>query len=238
MSTLPPVPDFDNPYAVSDSDATSQWSTEHIDDVRLPWLSVWIHPRRTIRSLAHQGSVDGTKLLVALYGIQNAMSRASNKDTGDQLSFAAVMAIVLVLGPLGGFVYWLISSYLIQRTGRWLGGTADVAAVRLANAWALVPIVAGLVTWLFILLINGSETFTSNTPRMDAEPWRAIPLIVGGGIQAILGIWSFILLCNTVAEVQGYRSAWRGLLNILLSGLVLLIPFAIVMIVLVALSSV
>jgi hypothetical protein len=32
------------------------------------------------------------------------------------------------------------------------------------------------------------------------------------------------LLCNSVAEVQRFRSAWRGLGNIILAGAVVIIP--------------
>jgi hypothetical protein len=37
-----------------------------------------------------------------------------------------------------------------------------------------------------------------------------------------------VLLCNTIAEVQGYRSAWQGLGNIILAGAVLILPLAII----------
>jgi hypothetical protein len=46
----------------------------------------------------------------------------------------------------------------------------------------------------------------------------------------VLSIWGLVLLCNTVAEVQGFRSAWAGLGNVLLAVLLLIVPLiAIVM---------
>ena len=38
---------------------------------------------------------------------------------------------------------------------------------------------------------------------------------VGSIFDFILRSWSIGLQCNTVAEVQGFRSAWMGLANLL-----------------------
>ena len=40
----------------------------------------------------------------------------------------------------------------------------------------------------------------------------------------VIGIWGFVLLCNAIAEVQGFYSAWRGLGNLLLSVAVIVVP--------------
>jgi hypothetical protein len=61
-------------------------------------------------------------------------------------------------------------------------------------------------------------------PRLEAQPWLLIPFFAIGFTEFVLGVWSFVLLCNTVAEVQGFRSAWRGLGNLLLSGIVVIVP--------------
>lgn len=45
-----------------------------------------------------------------------------------------------------------------------------------------------------------------------------------GFAEAVLGVWSLVLLAKTVAEVQGYSSAWKGLGNVVMSVLVVLAP--------------
>lgn len=42
--------------------------------------------------------------------------------------------------------------------------------------------------------------------------------------EVVLGVWSVVLVCHTVAEVQGFRSAWRGLGNICLAIAVVVLP--------------
>jgi hypothetical protein len=63
---------------------------------------------------------------------------------------------------------------------------------------------------------------------MDANPMLGILLMVVASLHAISGVWSFVLGCKTIAEVQGYESSWRGLGNYLLAGLTLLAPFVII----------
>ena len=95
------------------------------------------------------------------------------------------------------------------------------AAARISAA---VPAVFALPLWIPELLLFGSDMFTEATPRIDAQPILAIPYLAIGFVDIVLAIWGVVLLCNTVAEVQGYRSAWRGLWNIVLSGAVIVAP--------------
>ena len=73
--------------------------------------------------------------------------------------------------------------------------------------------------------------FTSETPNFDSKLYVSVPTIGLAAMEFILGLWEIVLLCNTVAEVQGYRSAWQGLLNLILAGLLLLLPLILISIV-------
>jgi hypothetical protein len=42
---------------------------------------------------------------------------------------------------------------------------------------------------------------------------------------ATANLWSLILLCQALAEVQGCRSGWRAFLNIVLSSVIVIVPF-------------
>jgi hypothetical protein len=43
-------------------------------------------------------------------------------------------------------------------------------------------------------------------------------------VELVLGIWTLVLLCNLIAEVQGFRSAWKGLGNFALAAGIIVIP--------------
>jgi hypothetical protein len=146
------------------------------------------------------------------------------RDAGDKMPIPVIIGLACVLGPLGGLLSLWISSLLLRWTGKWIGGTANREHLMTAIAWAAVPAVFALPLWIPELLLFGSDLFTKETHRLDAQPLLWIPFLAFAVLEMVLGIWSFVLLCHTVAEVQGFRSAWRGLGNVFLAGAVLIVP--------------
>jgi hypothetical protein len=113
---------------------------------------------------------------------------------------------------------------LIRLSGTWIGGLAPREHIKTAIAWASVPSVFALLLWIPQILLFGSDMFTEETPRLNAQPALLIPFLAILLAELVLAIWGFVLLCNSVAEVQRFRSAWRGLGNIILAGAVVIIP--------------
>jgi len=193
-----------------------------------PWWTVWTAPRETIRrivdynlGLGPLGPGLSVLALLAVNGIGQSLGRAAQRNAGDEMPASALTVAVLVGGTLGGvFGGWLLS-HLLRISGWWIGGTSDRRGLLTALAWASVPTVAATALWIPQLAVAGMDLFTSATPRIDASPLAAIVLIVCGVVGGVLGTWSFVLMCNTVAEVQGYRSAWAGFGNLLLAGVLL-----------------
>ncbi len=182
-----------------------------------PFLTIWLSPRETIRRIVEWNPNYCVIWLACLAGIGQVLDRSTMRDLGDKVPLAVLFAIALIGGPLVGLLQLYISSLLIRWTGRWLGGVATLR--QLIAAW----------------LIAGRELFTKQTPYMDAHPVLLIMLTALSVVEVILGVWSFVTTCHTVAEVQGYRSAWRGLGNMLLAGLVVSAALLMILLILLAL---
>ncbi len=199
-------------------------------------LDIWIHPRRTVRAILDENPDRLVLLLIGLSGIDQTLTNASNRNLGDTLPLAGILAVAILLGPLGGlFGVWIVS-HLIVWTGRWLKGAAPAGHVRAALAWGTVPNVFALIVWAGQIGVFGNEMFTKETPRIDAAPVALAAFYLLLFVQMALGIWSTVLACNTVAEAQGFRSAWLGLANLLLAGLVILVPVVALVLLIVALT--
>ncbi|MBI5687302.1 MAG: YIP1 family protein [Verrucomicrobia bacterium] len=201
-----------------------------------PFLTIWLSPRETIRRIVEWNPNYWVIALACLAGIGQAFDQASMKNIGDETPTALIFAIALVAGPLVGLLQLWIGYQLIRWTGRWLGGMASREHLRTALAWGYVPAVFALTLLIPEWLIAGPELFTKQTPHLNAHPGLLMFLKALGAVGGMLGIWSIVTTCHTVAEVQGYRSAWRGLANLLLPftlviGLILvaiLIPLIII----------
>ena len=189
-----------------------------------PLKTIWTTPRETVRRIIERDPAYGVILITCLLGLDRSLSNAMNRNLGDRFSTSSILLLACVLGPLGGLLTLWIGSYLIRWTGTWLGGTASRAHLRTAMAWSGIPALVAMPLWIPELLVFGSELFTAETSRIDDSPAKLALLVGFSLIELVLGIWSFVLLCHTVAEVQTYRSAWRALSNLVLAGLVAVVP--------------
>ena len=68
--------------------------------------------------------------------------------------------------------------------------------------------------------------FSSNQDAFEDESLGSlIPLLVALLAIVVCNVWSIFTTSHALAEVQGFKSAWKGLLNVVLAFLVVLIPF-------------
>lgn len=200
-----------------------------------PWRSIWLHPRDTVRHLVQTNPDHLILVLAALAGVAQMLDRAAGRSLGDTVSFPMILGLALVFGPLFGILTLYVSSILIAWTGGWIGGSAPSRHIRTAMAWAGVPVVAGLVLWVVAIPVLGDETFTTAMPRVEASLGLALFMMAWGLALFVLGVWSLILLFKSVGEVQGF-SAWKAMGNVLLSGLVIVLPLVALGLVLVVLT--
>lgn len=101
--------------------------------------------------------------------------------------------------------------WVIRLTGRWLEGKAPLAHLRAAAAWSKIPTSINLVMWFILLLANPDYVFI-----LDAG---GPTLLFINFIAFILSIWSFVLLVQSIREVQGF-SVSRTIINLFLAWVV------------------
>ncbi|MDA8021017.1 MAG: YIP1 family protein [Thermoanaerobaculia bacterium] len=196
-----------------------------------PFKTVWIRPRETVRWLTATNPELHVVLLACIAGIGSSLDRASLRNVGDTTPVPVIVTIACLVGPLGGLITLWAGSHLIRLSGSWIGGVGNRVHIKTAMAWALVPAIAALPLWIPQLALFGSEMFTAKTPRLDASPWLWIPFLGIGLVEIVLGVWNIVLLCKMVAEVQGFRSAWRGLANVVLAAAIILVPLVVLVII-------
>lgn len=191
---------------------------------RSPFLTIWRQPRETVRWIVAENPSLHVMRLACLAGIGDLLSRDFARDTGDRSAVAIAVAIVgaCIRGPLWGLLTLWIFSHLTRWTGSWIGGKATREHLKAAMAWALVPIVCGVPLW--IPLVVNSYILSEDAPSLAAPPvLLVVALVAFFLVETVLVVWAIVLLCQTVAEVQGFRSGWRGLANLFMSASLFLV---------------
>lgn len=197
-------------------------SPENLEDFN-PFRSIWSSPRITVRRLIAQDPNKHTLILACLGGIYGWLDGASKGNIGDYLSLIAVLALCIGLGALSGIFNLYAFGTVAHITGNWMGGVATPQQLRTCWAWTNVTAIVGLPIWLMRLTLFGEQNFTTDRPIAQAYPIVFLPVVLFAIIDVGLLIWAVVASSHMVAEVQKFESAWLGLGNMFLTGLILLL---------------
>ena len=182
-----------------------------------PLLSIWTRSRGTVRARL---ATDPTRYVLPWAvpaGIEQALARAGQHaprpvaggGADGHPDHRAAAGTFRVVDDVS----------LAARTGQRMSGTASPQELRTALAWASVPTVAALLTW-----VRRRGVRTGHPAGGPANLGLHAGLaVVFSLIDLALSLRGCVLLCITVAEVQGFRSAWVGLGNLMLATLILMV---------------
>ncbi len=199
------------------------------------FLTIWLHPRATIRRIVSVNPGYGVIALAAIGGITQVLASASRRDVPG-LTLGTALLGAFVGGPVFGVLALYVGAWLTRLTGRWwLHGQARPDELRAAFGWASLPHVVSLPLWLLALAAYGEALFTETGGELAglSPVYLLFTLAV-----VVLQIWGIVIASAAVAEVQGYRSGWKGFANILLALLLFVAVIAIVFVVLALLVAV
>ncbi|QVL56873.1 MAG: YIP1 family protein [Simkaniaceae bacterium] len=186
-----------------------------------PWLSIWIHPRKTIRALIEYNTNYRLIALCAIYGFQYVLQLTQYLSLGQGTSLLFIIIIALILSIPVGYIMFNVLSAFYFWIGKLIKGKGSFKQVRAATYWSSVPMVLTSLIWIILMVLHGNSLFTSGyeTQLVGA----AAALSMGFGVlQLAIGIWGLVILLHALGEVQGF-SAWMALLNIFLAGLAIFI---------------
>ena len=193
-----------------------------------PWIAIWMSPREAIKKIVDRDPTNQVIMLGALAGalvMLNAMLSAALGFAPTPLPAPLVPYLPILtfaspfLGAAFGVLGLYLTAFMMDWSGRALGGVGNALTVRAAVAWSEVPQICLSVVMLSILL--GTGVWQALVPSMPdpngAAAAAANPFTLTRGLEAIISIWSFILMLHCVGEVHRF-SAWRALGAFVLPG--------------------
>lgn len=180
-----------------------------------PWFTIWTEPRKTIRSIVQTDPKYGFVALSVLYGLPLALNLIQSFDLTTIIPVWAAILGALIVCTFLGMAGISIGAWLLQITGRWIGGKGDFQNVRSAVAWANVPNFVTILLWLVLLGVFGTQIFSKHFSEMQFVGYQSGILFLVMLLETIVSIWGFIILLNTLAEVQEF-SIWKALLNVII----------------------
>lgn len=191
-------------------DYHSDYAETAPERLRNPWLSMWTEPKLTIRQIVTTNPQQYILLLVTVYGIYQVIERDDFIVLLESIGGLGAWTIALIGGFVWGILTLYIYSALLQWTGGWLNGRANGTEIRAAFAWSTLPYILMVIVLLIDIFM---------VQPVAPNSWTSVTLL---SINFAFIIWSVVLLCRGLAEVQGF-SSWTGLGNTLLATLMMLL---------------
>ncbi|MBI2743339.1 MAG: YIP1 family protein [Chlamydiales bacterium] len=185
-----------------------------------PWVKMWTKPRETIRSIVSIDPNYQIWWLAAVYGFPMLLNMSQNMSFAASIPLLMILLIAAIFCAPIGMLGFMITSALVHWTGKWLGGVGTFQQIRAAIAWSNVTNLATSALWLLLVLVFGTDVFFKTFPQLPFEGASLAVVTIIFLLQTVLSIWSFVLLFQSLAEIQKF-SVWRAILNIIL-------PFVIV----------
>jgi len=181
------------------------------------FLTVWLRPRETVRRIVARDPRYMVLAIAALGGIPQLLATLPRGDRA--LPLDTTLLAGLLAGPLFGMAGLYFGGWLTRLAGRWfLRGPAGGVELRAALGWAALPHVVALPLWLLATAAFGAELYTAGSELIFRSPIYALFALTNLALQ----VWSLVIACHGVAEVQAFGSAWKGLWNLVLGFLLAL----------------
>lgn len=182
-----------------------------------PWLSMWVRPRQTIRTLTQHNPNYRFATFCAIYGFQYLLQASQFLALGRASSLLVILILAAILAIPVGYLLFNVTSFFFFVLGKLIKGKGSFRHIRTATYWASVPMAVSLVIWAGLILCYGNNLFVPGYEKHLMGVAATINAVAGIG-QLILGVWGFVIFLHALGEVQGF-SAWMALLNVFLSVL-------------------
>lgn len=186
-----------------------------------PWLSIWFHPRKTIRAIIEYNKNYRIILLSAIYGFQYMLQSAQYFSLGQGTSLLLLLLFAIIFAIPAGYIIFNVMSFFYYWIGKLIKGKGSFKEIRAATIWSSVPMVLTCLIWIILMIFHGNSLFVAGYETQLTGGAAALSMTLGF-VQLAIGIWGLVIFLHALGEVQGF-SAWMALLNAVLAGIVVFI---------------
>jgi hypothetical protein len=183
------------------SEVTNSEHPQALTDKEI-FLNIWTSPRKVFKFINDNHYDKYVNGLLFFAGISRAFDRASLKNTGDNLSLWAILALCIIVGGLLGWISYYIYAALLGWTGKWINGQGDTKSILRIISYAMTPAIVALFFLIPQITIYGNEMFKSDGDIISAGVAANVFVYGSMILEFILGVWTMVFCIVGVSEVQ------------------------------------
>ena len=123
-----------------------------------PWISVWMHPRETVRAMI-QSPTRSLWVLAFIYGFASLLNFFQSFPIALRWGMLPMLLFSLIVAPFWGYAFFNIWSWFVAKVGKLLKGQGDFVGVRTAYAWSCVPLLGNIPFWILLVTFYSDFLF-------------------------------------------------------------------------------
>lgn len=162
-----------------------------------PWGSMWLHPRKTIRSVVDSNPRYGVFFLSAIYVLQTLFILFNFWSLGFKFSHYTLLIPSILLTPFLGTIWIGLYGRILQFISRLFGGQAPRSHLQAALAWSGLPMILSLFLWGGLWLNDPDKVFIQYGPG-------SLVVLLHASLF-ILQLWTVLLFIQAIREVQQFN---------------------------------
>ncbi len=184
-----------------------------------PWWRIWVQPRKTIREIIDTDPKQNFLALVLFYGFIRMIAAAVSGSLGDTFTPQEIAILILIGGPLAGYISIYLTAWLLEMIGKMLGGQATGEHLRSLLAWASIPMsVMSFIGLVPMFAMFGNKVFTLSDPGPQAilsgsgfaASFLGTGLVAWQSVFNLIGsIYYFVIVVIGLSETQQF-SMWKA----------------------------
>lgn len=184
-----------------------------------PWLSIWVRPRTTIRSIVAQNPRKSLWILAYVYGFASLLNCFQSFPIALRLGMLPMLIVAVILAPFWGYTFFSIWSWIVVWVGKLFKGQGNFETIRSAYAWSCVPLIGNIPLWFLLITFYSDFLFFGVQDHVIQPGAVALLFLVLIG-KLVFAIWSIIIFLQALAEVQQF-SILRAIGNVVVASVVM-----------------
>ena len=182
-----------------------------------PWISVWLHPRKTVQYVVENKTGKFVFFIAWISGIIFSLDMVVNNDLVE--AWTPNLLFSLIAGPIIGVVGFYFIAAIYHIFSKMLGGQGTSEQTRMAFAISeIILFVVGILLLLDLLIVGRAKLGGGYELSVGQSAWLEISPI----INSIVGIWSLVVLVAAISEVHRF-SIWKAVFVSFLPTIILIL---------------
>lgn len=190
-----------------------------------PFLSVWLHPKKTARYVIENKGFPFALLMVAVSYIGVFCSSLIDTELYPLLPLWGILLLLLILSPIFGIISNAIYALIVWPMGKLFNGVGTYQDLFKGLSLIAIPYIVLIPFYIIWMFTDPYSLFYS-----DMEGSLVLPIITLL-ITVVVTIWCMVISVGVVAEAHKIAN-WQAFLTIVIPTIIFTILIIIAIIVL------